>query len=119
MRDGYYARWRDAEYEASPDGDRVRLYANESGAGFERIGEQRYLRVVPRADVTDLGYLTSRCTWRDQPFQVIGEHGQWLRLEYLGALPPAESLGLAAFDRDVYQVWARRAEVGEVAEDRA
>ncbi|MGA8112310.1 MAG: hypothetical protein WCA46_01470 [Actinocatenispora sp.] len=119
MRDGYYARWRDDEYEASPDGDRVRLYTSEPANGFERISQNRYLRVVPRPDVTDLGYQTRRCMWRDQPFQVIGEHGQWLRLEYLGELPAPEDLGLSSFDRDVYQVWARSAEVGDVVADRS
>jgi hypothetical protein len=118
MRDGYYARWRDREFEASPDGDRVRLYASEAGSGFEQIGPQRYLRVVPRSDVTDLGYLTGRCTWRGAPFAIIGENGQWFRLEYLGELPPPELPGLAAFDRDVYQAWARRSEVTDVAEVR-
>lgn len=118
MRDGYYASWRDQEYEASPDGDRVRLYSDGPVAGFEQIGAERYLRVVPRTDVAELTYVTSRCTWRGQPFQVIGEHGQWLRLEYLGELPAPSDLGLAAYDRDVHQVWARRAEIGEISEQR-
>lgn len=118
MRDGYYARWRDREFEASPDGDRVRLYTTEPDAGFDQIAPGRYLRVVPRADVPDLGYLTSRCQWRDERFAIIGEQGQWYRLEYLGELPPADSLGLTTFDRDVYQAWARRSEVSDIAEVR-
>ncbi len=118
MRDGYYAQWQGTEYEASPDGDRVRLYADHGGNGFDQIGPDRYLRVVPRSDVLELGYQTSRCTWRDQPFQVIGENGQWLRLEYVGELPPPADLGLSAFDRDVYQVWGRRGDVGELSVQR-
>lgn len=119
MGDGYFARWRDDEYEASPDGDRVRLYTVQPATGFEQVSKDRYLRVVPRADVTDLGYRVSRCTWRGHPFQVLGEHGQWLRLEYVGEVPPPPDLGLSAFDRDVYQAWARRSEVGEVAREPA
>ncbi|GIL31594.1 hypothetical protein NUM_68480 [Actinocatenispora comari] len=118
VRDGYYARWRDQEFDASPDGDRVRLYTKEPTAGFEQIGAQRYLRVVPRGDVSELGYLTVRCRWRDQPFQIIGEHGSWYRVEYLGELPPPDGLDLGEFDRGVHQAWAKRDEVSELSEQR-
>ena len=35
IRDGYAARWQGREYEASPDGEQVRLYRPDSAAGFE------------------------------------------------------------------------------------
>lgn len=119
MRDGYYARWRDREFAASPDGDRVRLYTTEPDVGFEQIGPQRYLRVVPASDVTDVGYLTNRCVWRGSSFMIIGTNDQWYRLEYVGELPPPAELGLALFDRGVYQAWARRSEVTDIAETRS
>lgn len=119
MRDGYYARWQDREYEASPDADRARLYAPEPEQGFERIGQGRYLRVVPAAELSEFFYATTTCTWRGAPFRVIGEQGRWLRVEYAGALPPPEELGLEPFDRDVYQSWARADDVAELAEGRA
>lgn len=118
MRDGYFARWQDREYEASPDSDRARLYAASPEPGFEQIAPERYLRVVPIGELSDLYYATTTCTWRGHPFRVIGEQRAWLRVEYDGELPPPAELGLERFDRDVYQGWARRSEVGELVEGR-
>ena len=35
MLDGYVAWWGGEEYEASPDGDRIRLYRSDPADGFE------------------------------------------------------------------------------------
>lgn len=118
MRDGYFARWQDREYEASPDADRARLYAAEAVPGFEQIAAGRYLRVVPTSELTDLYYATTRCDWRGQPFLIIGEQGSWARLEYVGEGTPPAELGLELFDRGVYQGWARRSEIENVREGR-
>ncbi|MBW8484927.1 hypothetical protein [Actinomadura parmotrematis] len=118
IRHGFYARWRGAEYEASPDGDRVRLYAGRSAEGFARVADDRYVRVVPVADVDRLVYVTTFCTWRGEPFSILGEHEGWLRVEYTGGRAPvAERLGLEPFDRGVYQGWAPRGEVGDLHEE--
>ena len=37
IRDGYAARWQGAEYEASPDGDNVRLYRPDPSEGFDEV----------------------------------------------------------------------------------
>jgi hypothetical protein len=119
MRDGYVARWRGREYDASPDGDQVRLYQAEPGDGWTQVGPRRHVRVVPAADVADLFYVRTTCTWRGQPFIVLTEQDGWLRLEYTGGRAPvAEALRLDVFDFGVYQGWARATEVTELREQR-
>lgn len=119
MRDGYVAQWRGREYEASPDGDEVRLYRADPADGFQEVRPGRYVRAVPAAEVDELVYVRTRCSWRGQPFIVLARHGTWLRLEYTGGRwPVAESLGLEEFDFGVYQGWAPAAEVTDLREHR-
>lgn len=119
MRDGYVARWRGQEYDASPDRDQVRLYRAEPADGFAEVHPGRHVRVVPVAEVAELSYVRTTCTWRGEPFIVLGEHDGWLRLEYTGGRAPiAESLGLDVFDFGVYQGWARANEVDDLREHR-
>ncbi|MFI0407935.1 hypothetical protein [Actinomadura sp. 3N508] len=118
VRHGFYAGWHGAEYEASPDGDLVRLYSAQPADGFGRVSPDRYVQVVPLSDVDHLRYVTTHCTWRGEQFVVLGEHDGWLRVEYSGDdAPVAERLGLELFDRGVYQGWASRHEVEDVRED--
>jgi hypothetical protein len=118
IRQGYYAGWRGAEYEASPDGDKVRLYAARQVEGFLQVSPDRFVKVVPVADVDRLRYVTTHCTWRGEPFVVLGEHEGWLRVEYSGGKAPvAERLGLEPFDRGVYQAWASKHEVEDLREE--
>ncbi|MFF5261134.1 hypothetical protein ACFY4C_19515 [Actinomadura viridis] len=118
VRHGFYARWRGAEYEASPDGPRMRLYLERPADGFTPVAPGRHVRVVPAAEVDGFAYVSTRCTWRGEPFVVLGEHDGWLRVEYVGGKAPvAERLGLEMFDRGVYQAWAPRAEVEDVREE--
>ncbi|MEV0394560.1 hypothetical protein [Polymorphospora rubra] len=120
MRDGYIARWEGREYEASPDGDRVRIYQPEAGDGFEEVRPGRFVRVVPAVEVEDLAYVRTTCEWKGQPFIVLAQHDSWLRVEYTGGRSPvAESMGLEAFDFGVYQGWAPASEVVELREYRA
>ncbi|PZM95281.1 MAG: hypothetical protein DIU79_07760 [Actinobacteria bacterium] len=119
MRDGYVARWRGEEYEASPDGDQVRLYRADPADGFDEVRPGRFVRVVPWTAVEELVYVRTTCTWRGQPFIVLGEYDGWLRLEYTGGRAPvAEELGLEAFDFGVYQGWAPAHEVTDLGEQR-
>ncbi|WP_242906129.1 hypothetical protein [Actinomadura terrae] len=118
VRHGFYADWRGGEYEASPDGDRVRLYATRDADGFHRTGPDRFVRVVPEPDVDRLFYVSTRCVWRGEPFVVLGEQDGWLRLEYSGGdARIAQGMGLELFDRDVYQAWAARDEVRDMHEE--
>ena len=119
IRDGYTARWQGEEYEASPDGDDVRLYRPDQADGFEEVRPGRHRRVVPLAEVEDLAYVRTTCTWRGQPFIVLAEHDNWLRVEYTGGRAPvAHELGLEEFDFGVYQGWAPRDEVDDLREYR-
>jgi hypothetical protein len=119
MRDGYVARWGDTEYDAVPgvDGE-VRLYSTTPGEGFEEVRPGRFVRVVMDGEVADLRYVRTRCTWRGEPFVVIGEHEGWVRLEYTGGrAPAAEALDLEKVDIGVYQAWAPREEVDDLQEE--
>jgi hypothetical protein len=119
MRDGYVARYRGREYEASPDDADVRLYVSEPEEGFEEIRPGRYRRVVSADEVNDLAYVRTVCTWRGEPFIILGKHEAWLRVEYTGGKAPvAASLGLEEFDFGVYQGWAPEAEVADIREYR-
>lgn len=119
IRDGYVARWGDAEYEASPDGDSVRLYRPDPAEGFSEVRPGRYRRVVAAAEVQSLGYVRTVCMWREEPFIVLAEHDGWFRIEYTGGLAPvAAKLGLEEFDYGVYQGWAPSVEVTELRETR-
>lgn len=118
VRNGYYAGWRGAEYEASPDGDRVRLYATDPTAGFAELAPDRHVRVVAPEQLDHLSYVNTLCTWNGEQFLVLGEHDEWLRVEYVGGRAPvAERLGLERFDRGVYQAWAPRGEVTDLREE--
>jgi hypothetical protein len=118
-RDGYVARWHGTEYEASPDGDDVRLYRTDAADGFEEVRPGRHRRIVPAREVEDLAYVRTTCTWRGEPFIVLGEHDEWLRLEYAGGKAPvAALLNLEEFDFGVYQGWAPAGEVTDLREQR-
>lgn len=119
VRDGFYAGWRGLEYEAGPDGEEIRLYTGAPAEGFEEVAPGRHVRVVAAGEVDHLSYVITLCTWRGEPFQVLGEHETWLRVEYAGRDPAvAERLGLEMFDLGVYQAWAPRAEVRDLHERR-
>jgi hypothetical protein len=116
MRDGYLARWNGQEYEASPDGDNMRLYRSDPADGFEEVRTDRFRRVVPAAEV-QLTYVRTMCSWKGAPFIVLGEHDGWLRVEYTGGRRPiAESMALEEFDFGVYQGWAPAHEVTQIRE---
>jgi hypothetical protein len=119
MRDCFVARFQGVEYEASPDGDNVRLYLPEPADGFDEIRPGRYVRVLSVSEVDDLAYYRTTCIWRGEPFIVLAEHESWLRVEYTGGRAPvAKELGLDEFDFGVYQGWAPRSEVTELREVR-
>jgi hypothetical protein len=119
MRDGFVCQWRGQEYDCSPDGAEVRLYATEPAEGFEQLAPERYRRVVPVSEISELGYVRTVCTWRGEPFVLLGEHDAWRRVEYTGGKAPvAAALGLEEFDFGVYQGWAPATEIADVREYR-
>lgn len=119
IRDGYVAHWRDADYDAVPgvDGE-VRLYTTTPSEGFTEVRPGRYVRVAADDEVDSLRYVRTHCAWRGEPFVVIGEHEEWVRLEYTGGhAPSASALGLDRVDLGVYQTWVRREEITELREE--
>jgi hypothetical protein len=119
IRDGFTARWRGTDYDAVPgvDGE-VRLYSATPAEGFEEVRAGRYLQIVADHDVESLRYVRTHCTWRGEPFIVIGEHGGWMRLEYVGGRAPvAVALGLDRIDGGVYQTWVSREEIEQLEEE--
>lgn len=119
MRDGYVARWRGVEYDASPDGAHVRLYAPEPGEGFVEVADGRYRRGVLLEEIEALEYVRTSCVWRGEPFFILAKFGEWLRLEYCGGnTEVANRLGLEPYDVGVYQIWVPVAEAEQVEELR-
>jgi hypothetical protein len=119
MRDGYVARWRGVEYEASPDGATVRLYRPSAADGFTRVRDDRYVQAVPMPEIESLAYVRTMCYWRGEPFIVLAEYESWLRVEYTGGKAPvAAALGLEEFEFGVYQGWVPTAEVTDLREQR-
>ncbi len=119
MRDGYVATWRGREYDASPDGDSVRIYAPGPAHGFDEVRPGRYVRVLKPHEYEDLVYVRTTCSLRGHPFIVLAEADAWLRLEYTGGRAPiARQVGLEEFDFGVYQVWAPAHEVTDLYEHR-
>jgi hypothetical protein len=119
MRDGYVVTWRGREYDAAPDGDKVRIYATEADEGFDEVRPGRYVRVLEPDEYDGLAYVRTTCMWRGQPFIVLAEADAWLRVEYTGGRAPvARALGLEEFDFGVYQGWAPATDVTELREHR-
>ncbi|GAA4632389.1 hypothetical protein GCM10023196_065630 [Actinoallomurus vinaceus] len=113
IRDGYVARWQGTDYDAVPgvDGE-VRLYSTVPVDGFTEVRPDRFLLVVREDEVDGLRYVRTRCTWRGEPFVVIGEHEGWVRVEYSGGRASvAATLGLERVDIGVYQAWVSRDEI--------
>ena len=119
IRDGYVCQWHGTEYEASPDGGDVRLYSTTPVDGFDEVRAGRHRRIVPTDEVVDLVYVRTLGTWRGEPFVVLGQHEEWLRVEYTGGKAPvAAVLQLEEFDYGVYQGWAPAGEVTDLREQR-
>ncbi|MFC9970024.1 hypothetical protein ACIBF1_37835 [Spirillospora sp. NPDC050679] len=119
IRDGYQARWLGRDFEAAPGADgEIRLYTAEPTDGFEELRPGRHRRVVPAFEVEELRYVRTACTWRGEPFVIVGEHDGWLRVEYTGGRAPvARRLGLDRVDQGVWQSWAPRDEIEDVREE--
>jgi hypothetical protein len=117
----YRARWRGADYPASPEPHSlelwVRLRSPEPADGFEEVEPGCHVRPVPAAECEALHFVTTECGWRGERFQVQDERDGLLLLEYLGgsALAAVE-LGLERIERGVYRLWVPRAEVTDLAE---
>ena len=120
MRDGYVADWRGHEYEASPDGDDVRLYRPSRTRASRRSGPAGTCGCVPadRGRRTSLRphhvHLAGRAVHRARPSTTAG--CGW-STPAARRRSPARS-GLEEFDFGVYQGWAPVDEVTDLSEYR-
>jgi hypothetical protein len=71
VRDGYLARWRGADYEASPDGFLIRLYTAGPTPGFDPVAAGRYRRLIPAEEAEWHGYVRTTAVWREVPVIVL------------------------------------------------
>ncbi|GAA1677313.1 hypothetical protein GCM10009733_087780 [Nonomuraea maheshkhaliensis] len=118
----YRARWRGADYAASPEPHAlelwVRLRRTDPADGFEEVEPGCHVRTVPVGECESLHFVTVVCRWRGEPFQVHEERDGRLLLEYLGgSVLTARRLGLDRIERGVYRCWANRDEVDEMREE--
>ncbi|MEV0232513.1 hypothetical protein [Nonomuraea sp. NPDC050786] len=117
----YRARWRDAEYVASPEPHSlelwIRLRSAEPADGFEEVEPGCHVRTVPASECAAVHFVTTVCGWRGELFHVHDERAGQLLLEYLGgsALTAAE-LGMERIERGVYRLWVPREEVTDPRE---
>jgi hypothetical protein len=82
---GYRAVWSGTEYDASPDGDDlVRLYTSSLQPGFDPVRANRFRRLVPRAEVTWLGYVRTVGELSGHPVVVLAQTEGRLLVEHLG-----------------------------------
>ncbi|MGW3349519.1 hypothetical protein ACWDA3_40005 [Nonomuraea rubra] len=118
----YRARWRGADYPASPEPHALELWVRlRSGGpldGFEEVEPGCHVRTVPVTECDWLHFVTVVCRWRGETFQVHGERDGHLLLEYLGgSVVTARALGLERVERGVWRAWAPRQEVTELHEE--
>jgi hypothetical protein len=108
VRDGYVARWRDQEYEASPDGALIRLYAPTVTPGFRPVGTRRHVRLISGEEAGWFGYRRTEAVWRGQPVTVLAERGDRCLVSSVDEQAPE---GLR---RD----WVPQADLGQLSEIR-
>jgi len=116
VSDGYLARWRGTEYDASPyaagDAVGVRLFRPDPAPGFDEVRPGRHRRVVPAGEVERLVHVRDVGEWRGLPVQVLHEQGPDLVVLYTGGLDPVARL--AGFDRVERGVWLAVAPPAEI-----
>ncbi|MDA0638528.1 hypothetical protein OUY22_34410 [Nonomuraea sp. MCN248] len=117
----YRARWRGADYLASPEPHPVELWVRlrspEPADGFEEVEPGCHVRAVPAAECAALDFVTVECRWRGEPFQVREERDGQVLLEYLGGSAlTARGLGLERIERGVYRLWVPSVEVEDLGE---
>ncbi|MFG1945203.1 hypothetical protein [Nonomuraea sp. NPDC048826] len=120
----YRARWRGADYVASPEPHPLELWVRLRSAGpadgFEEVEPGCHVRAVPAAECEALHFVTVVCRWRGEPCHVHDERDGLVLLEYLGGSAlTARELGMERIERGVYRLWVPRAEVDDLREHAA
>ncbi|HEY9437440.1 MAG TPA: hypothetical protein VIS29_02075 [Streptomyces sp.] len=118
----YRARWRGADYPASPDarhdGLWIRLRRGEPAEGFEEVEPGLHVRAVPAEQCEAIFHVTTMCERRGAPCRVHAERADDLLIEYTGGLlPVARALGMERIERGVHRRWVARDEVRDLREE--
>jgi hypothetical protein len=106
---GYRAVWAGVEYEASPDGELVRLYAADPAPGFDLVRPDRFRRLVLASDVDWLGYVRTTATVAGHDAVVLDERGGEALVEYHDP---------TGWTPDVRRVWLSEASLADRQEHR-
>jgi hypothetical protein len=112
---GFRAVWDGAEYDASPDGELVRLYAPGPAPGFDLVAAHRYRRMVLAADVEWLGYVRTTASVAGRPVVVVDVVDGRALIEYHDADGWQPECGP---EIGVWRVWVSEAELTNRAEHR-
>jgi hypothetical protein len=115
LPNGYRALWDGIEYEASPDGELVRLYANEPVPGFDLVRSGRFRRLVLASDVDWLGYVRTTATVAGHDAVVLDERAGEALVEYHDPTGWAPGQGP---DFGVRRVWLSAASLADRQEHR-
>ena len=116
---GYRARWRDGDYDASPDGALLRLYSDTPVPGFQQVRPGRYRRVVAIDEAQWFGYVRTVATLRAEPVVLLAERGDQVLVEYRGDLPEGPSWWDGERpEPGVCRAWVIRAALREEREER-
>ena len=71
VHNGYRAAWNGTEYEASPDGQLVRLYTTTAVPGFEPVAPERFRKLVLLAELEWLRYVSTRARYRGDEVVIL------------------------------------------------
>lgn len=114
---GYRAMWAGEEYEASPAGQTVRLYAKGPVPGFAPIKSDRYLRIVPAAEIERFWHVRMVAQVDGVRVVLLAGHDGHVLVEYVDD-PDRTVEGVIRMEPGVYWRWVEAGALHGVREVR-
>lgn len=114
---GYRAVWAGEEYEASPAGQTVRLYAEGPIPGFAPIKSDRYLRIVPAAEVERFWHVRTVAQLDGLRVVLLASYDGHVLVEYVDD-PVRAADGVIRMESGVYWRWVEAEALRGVREVR-